>query len=243
MRTERIFRNYLVKALFFMLMLITCLSVHLVAYADTLPVGSIAYANVDTKLNIRREPQGLIIGGIPKGTTVTILSEIDRNGYYRIRVHSTGQECYAYGEYLEPLYTEPTIGNVFESETPPKNESQLENYNEFLTISQFRNPQLEDATLVVISERKLNLRKRSNRKGARIMYLGYGDRLQVVNPEIKNSYVLVKDISSGKVGYVDTDYVVFESAYNAHLDSLNTTIETDSLANCCTTIGCWCQCK
>ena len=75
-----------------------------VASAAVMPAGSIAVVTADTKLNLREEPQGKIIGKLARGKEVTILSEIDRDGYYRIMVNETGLECYAYGEFLEFLY-------------------------------------------------------------------------------------------------------------------------------------------
>lgn len=242
MRTERNFKNHSVKALIFTLVLIACLSVQMVAYAESLPVGSIAYANVDTKLNLRQEPQGLIIGGIPKGETVTILSEVDRNGYYRVKVNKTNQYGYAYGEYLARLYTVTSSENLSENKTQGTTTVATPDYSDyFLTIGQLEDPYLKDATLVVVSEKKLNLRKSASRKGYRILYLTYGDKLQVVDPRIKNGYVLVKDISSGKTGYVDINYVVFEIAYNAHLENGTIPIGADSIPDCCEAIGCWCQ--
>lgn len=202
----------------------------MVASAAVMPAGSIAVVTADTKLNLREEPQGKIIGKIARGKEVTILSEIDRDGYYRIRVNETGLECYAYGEYLEFLYagsaTQQPVYSVPEQE-PVRTEEPTYTYEEEegITIP-------EGTILVVNSDAKLNMRKKPSRKGARIQYLYDGELLQVVSSKVKNNYVLVRDFNDGKVGYVSLDYVVFEGD-----ESLNEKV--CSPENCCP--NCICQ--
>lgn len=177
----------------------------MVASAAVMPAGSIAVVTADTKLNLREEPQGKIIGKIARGKTVTILSEIDRNGYYRIRVNDTGLECYAYGEYLDFLYsgtaTQQPVVSIPEQE---------QNRAEEPTYEESENSIPEGTILVVVSDAKLNMRKKPSRKGDRIQYLYYGEKLEVVSSQVKNNYVLVRDLEDGKVGYVSLDYVVYE---------------------------------
>lgn len=225
MKTER---NYITRIVIFILVIFLLVEMHMVAYAAGMPVNSTAVVSADTKLNLRAEPQGEIIGKLARGEMVTILSEIDRNGYYFIRVNKTGQECYAYGEYLtfvevgtnyQPQVNYPTYTEPEESE-----ESETE-YSEW-----------ENAILVVTSEKKLNMRKKPDRKAPRIKYLYFGEKLQVVSPKIKNNYILVKDLTDGKVGYVDIDYVAFE----------NTVIYNSVPKNnvpCCECSNCFCWCK
>ena len=194
----------------------------MVASAAVMPAGSIAVVTADTKLNLREKPQGKIIGKIARGKQVTILSEIDRDGYYRIRVNETGLECYAYGEYLEFLYagsdSQQNVSNIPEQDQTRSEEPE------------YSVP--EGEILVVVSEAKLNMRKKPTRKGDRIKYLYYGDRLQIVSSEVKNNYVLVRDLEEGKVGYVSLDYVVFEGD-----ESLNEKV--CSPESCCS--NCICQ--
>ena len=224
MRTERSYRNFF-SMVICMVMLIACLSVTVVAYAEGFAVGTTVFVNVDTKLNLRDKPQGNIIGGIRRGEAVTILSEIDRNGYYRIRVNKTGEVCYAYGEYL----TLQNIENVKVEKYPQDNviTSGWIDYDK--PLSEYDDPDLENATLVVISDSKLNMRKGASRKAARVKYLYYGELLQVVSPEVKNGYILVKDMVDGKVGYVDTEYVTFENP------------DVIEEPDYCDSTNCWCQ--
>lgn len=200
----------------------------MVASAAVMPAGSVAVVTADTKLNLREKPQGKVIGKIARGETVTILSEIDRNGYYRIRVNETGLECYAYGEYLEFLYSgtttqQPTV-SIPEQE-PSYTEEPTYEYESEESIP-------EGTILVVVSDAKLNMRKKPSRKGARIQYLYYGEKLEVVSSKVKNNYVLVRDFNDGKVGYVSLDYVVVEGD-----ESLNEKV--CSPENCCP--NCICQ--
>lgn len=221
MKSKRNCRRITLGTMIGVLALVICILTRtaMIASAAVMPAGSIAVVTADTKLNLREEPQGKIIGKIARGKEVTILSEIDRDGYYRIRVNETGLECYAYGEYLEFLRAgsatqQPSV-NVPEQE-PTRDEESEENVP-------------EDVILVVISEGKLNMRKGPSRKKDRIQYLYYGDRLQVVSSEVKNNYVLVRDLRAGKVGYVSLDYVVLEEDFNQNQCDSNT---------CCSNCSC-----
>lgn len=200
MKTERNFGIYFLTTVICIAMLIASLFVP-TATAEGFPIGSIAYVCADTRLNLRAEPQGEIIGDIARGKTVTILSKIDRNGYYFIRVNQTGQECYAYGEYLE--LKELSSTTVSSSDTSNSNSSISIDYSE---ASKYAKGDI----LYVISNQKLNLRKKASRKSDRIIYLNYGDTLEVISTKVKNNYILVKDLSTNKIGYVDTSYVDFE---------------------------------
>lgn len=197
MKTDRNYRIFFLVAVICIAMLLSGFSVNS-ANADGYPVGSIAYVNADTRLNLRAEPQGTIIGDLAHGKTVTILSNIDRNGYYYIRVNQTGQECYAYGEYLtlQETGTQPAKTEVT---TKPSTSITTES-------SKYK----EGEILFVVSKQELNLRKKPSRKADRIIYMHYGDKIQVISSKVQNNYLLVKDLSTGKVGYVDTSYIDFE---------------------------------
>lgn len=204
-------------------MLLAFLARMMVAYAaESSAIGCVAIVNADTKLNLREEPQGKIIGKLPRGESVTILSEQDRNGYYKVLVHRDNMECYAYGEYLTILHTNTSITNTSSNSTTVKPDNSNVYYEE-------KKSEWENATLIVVSDKKLNLRKKPSRKANRIKYLEDGDRLVVMSPEIKNNYILVKDLADGKVGYVDINYVVLESEYE------NSGCKT----KCCENCTCW----
>lgn len=199
----------------------------MVASAAVMPKGSVAVVTADTKLNLREKPQGEIIGKIARGKTVTILSEIDRNGYYRIRVDETGLECYAYGEYLEFLYSgsatqqpAPSVPEQAPSYTGPTHEYESEE-------------SIPEGTILVVDvDTKLNMRKKPSRKGDRIQYLYDGEMLEVVSSQVKNNYVLVRDFNDGKLGYVSLDYVVIAG-------DENTDKKVCAPGNCCQ--NCICQ--
>ena len=253
MKTERNFLVCSVRVLIIAVVFLASLFVTSTnAYAAGLPVGSVAYANVDTELNMRDRPQGNIIGGVPKGETVTILKEVDRDGYYFVKVDKTNRTCYVYGEFLKLLRLPGEISEPTVQVTPPPQiqipipETQpVMDTSIFLPLSQLNGTVPENATLVVTSERKLNLRKRSNRNGDRIKYLLYGDVLQVVNPQIKNNYILVKELATGKVGYVDIDYVVFAEAFQSHIGTsyYYYTQPTSTPPSCCVDANCPCLYK
>lgn len=207
------------KMLVAVVALITCVVMFPVECfaGEPLPVNSIAIVIAD-RLNLRREPQGEIISDIARGGLVTILSERDRNGYYRVRVESTGREYFAYGEYLR--FFSAAANTPAPTATPAPQPTQTP----IVIIPTTPSVQVEDTTdsgmsegteLVVISTAKLNMRKKPSRKGHRIKYLNYGDRLQVVSGKVQNNYVLVRD-AEGKVGYVSLDYVVEVQEFTYH---------------------------
>ena len=222
MRTERSYKKVF-SMVICMVMLIACLSV--TAYAEGFAVGTTVFVNVETKLNLRDAPQGNIIGGVRRGESVTIMSEVDRNGYYRIMVDKTGEVCYAYGEYL-------TLKNIENVKVPQKDPSDFMWIDYDKTLSEYDDPDLENARLLVVSDAKLNMRKGAGKKFARVKYLYYGAELVVVSSEIKNGYVKVKDVVDGKVGYVDTRYVTFKNPNE---------IFNEDEYDCGDEFYCWCQ--
>ena len=222
MKTRRFFAKVTLIAIC-IAMLVTLLAPKIIAAAaEELPLYCTAKVTNATKLNLRREPQGEIIGKLAKDKTVTILSNIDRNGYYFIKVHETGLECYAYGEYLSFVsygeYSTPVEPSIKYEEPLPSPSGSI---------------YYEGATLVVRSDKKLNMRKKPSRKGYRLKYLNDGDLLEVESTDIINGYILVRDLSDNKLGYVSLDYVV--------LDDCDDYFEK-SQCNCnCICTSCYCN--
>lgn len=175
-----------------MLIILTVTNVH--AQASGIPVGSIAYVNVSDFLNLRREPQGEIIGQIARGEKVTILSGPDRNNYYQICVNKTGEVCYAYGEYL--------VGTQIQS-------SPIEATGNSNNVSN-KKPTMQGTGvyMTVNSDYKLNMRVGPNRSERRVRYLANGEIVEVLDETIKNNYIKVRAESDGKIGYVDLNYLV-----------------------------------
>lgn len=225
MKTRRTFTKVTLIALTIAL-LVTLLAPSIVATAaeGELPLYCTAKVTNASKLNLRREPQGEIIGKLARDKTVTILSNIDRNGYYFIRVQETRLECYAYGEYLSFVsygeYSAPVEKpNEYEEKLPAPSGSIY----------------YEGATLVVRSDKKLNMRKKPSKKGYRIKYLDDGDLLEVESTDVINGYILVRDLSDNKLGYVSLDYVVLDDCEDYY---------QQSTCNCnCTCPGCYCNNK
>ncbi len=230
MKAERIFGRMFTLVICIIL-IITITATTVAAANESLPLYSTARVVNASKLNLRREPQGEIIGKLASGKTVTILSEIDRNGYYHVRVDETGLECYVYGEYLafESLgnQTTPVVPNF--TYEPDEEVS----YDEIFSSSE-ETFYYEGATLVVTSDKKLNLRKKPSRKGYRLKYLYNGELVEIVDPTVKNGYIRVKDISDGTIGYVSIDYV----AYDGYVED----VILPSACNCnCQCPGCYCN--
>lgn len=196
------------------------------AFAEGLALNSLAYVNVDTFLNLRLEPQGEIIGQIPDDEIVTILSKIDRNGYYKIRVNRTQEEGYVYGEYLSSLYY---FSEDYNYSNTTSNTSETKDDYTVITIDGLT----EGTTLVVTSKYKLNMREKPNVNGPRVKYLYLGDTLQVLSTQIENDYIYVKDVSTNLVGYVNINYVAV----------VNSDISTDhECCSCCKNCTC-CECQ
>lgn len=237
MRTGRNFVTYIVSIVTLVAILLASLSVQAFAYGEELPIGCVAYANVDTELNMRDQPQGRIIGGVRKGETVTILSEMDRNGYYYVLVNKTQQKCYVYGAYLKYSHTpsDTTVGSPTQVPVSPNRPTTTVTQSSILNGVTLE----EGMTLVVTSEKKLNLRKGASRKADRIMYLTYGDKLQVVSPQTKNGYLKVRT-SNGKVGHVDIDFVMVEQVFDSL--GMEVIVPMATIPPCCECSTCDCAC-
>ena len=206
MKANRIFCKVLALVIIITMIVTALASTVAAASNESLPLYCTARVVNATKLNLRREPQGEIIGKLATNKTVTILSQIDRNGYYHVRVDETGLECYAYGEYLEfvayHVQNTPVIVPGFTYE--PDEEI---TYPEIFESEGEKPGYFKGATLVVTSEKQLNFRKKPSRKGYRLKYLYRGDKLEIVSSTVTNGYILAKDLSDGMIGYVSLDYV------------------------------------
>lgn len=220
-------RNYytwVILALVLVFSLITPTSA--LAY-EGLAVNSLAYVRVDTLLNLRSEPQGEIIGGIPDGEVVTILSKIDRDGYYKIRVNRLNLECYVYGEYLSPYYyfddEDVSYEDIFHT-TPTPEEDFTTSTIDGIT---------KNAMLVVSTEYKLNLRDKPSLKGNRIKYLYKGDTLQVLSTKVENGYIHVRDMATNYAGYVDERYVTLIKWENENPSTSLCTCTCCKHCSCC----------
>lgn len=228
MKAERISRKVTTLAICIILIIATLATTVVAAASESLPLYCTARVVNATKLNLRLEPQGEIIGKLATNKTVTILSEIDRNGYYKIRVDETGLECYAYGEYLAFVsygtQSTPVVVPPFTYE--PDDEEPTYEYDSS------EKAYFEGATLVVTSDKKLNLRKKPSRKGYRLKYLYNGELLEVVSDKVQNGYIRVKDLSDGTIGYVSLDYVA--------LHGYEETLPEDCTCNCLC-ISCYCN--
>ena len=203
MKAERISRRTFTLVICIILIITVMANTVVASASESLPLYCTARVVNATKLNLRREPQGEVIGQLATDKTVTILSEIDRNGYYHVRVDETGLECYAFGEYLAFVSYGTTNTPVI---VPPFTYEPDEDYTE-PEYDSSENAYYKGATLVVTSDKKLNLRKRPSRKGYRLKYLYNGELLEVVSTKVENGYIRVKDLSDGTIGYVSTDYV------------------------------------
>lgn len=190
-----------------------------------LPKGSTAYVNVKDFLNMRAEPKGEIIGKIAKGEKVTILSGPDRNSYYQIRVDKTGEVCYVYGEYLVGS-TNLADGQIQQG----ANQS-----------SKKPNKIPEDTStgtyMIVVSDKKLNLREGPDKKKNRVRYLSNGEWVEVLDTNLQNGYIKVMAVNDGKKGYVDIKYL--QSVNNQNNEPiLDNTVQT---CTCNCTCGCECH--
>ena len=229
MKANRIFGK--VITLVICICLITTVLASTVAAASTegLPLNCTARVVNATKLNLRREPQGEIIGKLATNKTVTILSPIDRNGYYHVRVDETGLECYAYGEYLAfvsygtqstPIIVPPFTYEPDENDYTTEDES-TGDYAYYI-----------GAQLVVTSDKKLNLRRKPSKSGYRLKYLYNGEELEVVSTKVQDGYIRVKDLSDGTIGYVSLDYVMLKDTGNNYFE-ICTCNCTCTCSSCC----------
>lgn len=203
----------------FCLLLLVSFVVPITAHAQESVFGYVAEVNVNTTLNLREKPTGKVIGSLQDGMRVTILSELDENGYYKVIVHSNNQVGYVFGEYLVLLYqslptTTPST-STNQGTVDQGNTSQGNNVDGNVWYN---------VTFVVDSDKKLNLREQPTVQSKSIEYLYAGDKVRVLSIYIQDNYMHVQNISTGTVGYVDMNYVVPEHEYDG-----NSTITQESL--------------
>ena len=216
---------------------------------SSLELYSLAYVKVDTFLNLRLEPQGEIIGQIPNNAVVTILSQRDRNGYYKIQVNKTNEVGYVYGEYLSAYYyfddNDVSYAELFRpTPTPSPSPTPIPTIKEIRTISTSDGFSLVEDTLVVLSQYKLNFRSNPSINGERIKYLLGGNKLQLLSYTVSDNYILVKEISTGLTGYVDYRYVGYKEGVSVKRLTVTDvyTPETTPTYGCCQYCQCNCQC-
>lgn len=102
-------------------------------------------------------------------------------------------------------------------------------------VSELKNVDLTNATLVVTSGLPLNLRETPNIHGQWIRYLYDDQELRVVSPLITNNYILVEDVSDGKTGYVDIRYVSMYVKENTSPTPPPSTSTPTTCHDCCGT--------
>ena len=175
------------------IMMIVSISMPITAMAfESFSVGSVVYVNVEDYLRIREEPQGEIIGQIPRGGTVTILSQRDRNGYYKVRVNSTGETGYCYGEYLTSEKIERR-GKTSATTKEETHDSATEWY-------------IGDLAYANVSQR-LILRKGPAKKTKSIGYIEKDTEVEIMSEMAENGYIEVKVLKTGTIAYVDSYYL------------------------------------
>lgn len=166
------------------LILAMMLSTPIVALAAGFTPGTTVYCCAETKLNLRATPQGEIVGQIKRGEQLTIMSNVDRNGYYQVRVNSTGENGFAYGQYLTTEKVEPI-------KQPTREER--------ATASRY----LEGEILYVASAERLRLRTKASTDDSSklIRWLETDEAVVVLNTKVTNGFLYVQTVSDQLKGY------------------------------------------
>ena len=160
-----------------------------------LEVGTTAYVTADV-LNLRANPQGEIVGGARKGSSMTILAGPDRDGYYEVNYN--GSIVYVYGEYLTG--TVSTQSNSLITEARSKQPEW-----EYFTIVDGEVKPLAFANI----PKRLALRRKPSTDATIIGWLHHGEPVIIEEEKTRNGYVKVSTLK-GKVAYT----------YIAHLSVL-----------------------
>ncbi len=116
------------KKLFALVLALTFLTAFFTyASADTIYLVN----TEETGINVRANPQGEIIGGIPKGTLVTSLGVVKYDGCDWVMVQYGDQIGYLFGEYMAKVaedygcYPCPVYPQIY-SNPAPSNDSQID---------------------------------------------------------------------------------------------------------------------
>jgi len=175
------------------IMMIVSISMPITAMAfESFSVGSVVYVNVEDYLRLREEPQGEIIGQIPRGGTVTILSGRDRNGYYKVKVNSTGEIGYSYGEYL----TSEKVERKGKAPVTTKEEDREVTTEWYIGDNAYAN----------VSKR-LILRKGPSKQTKSIGYIEKNTEVEIMSELAETGYIKVKVLKTGTIAYVDSYYL------------------------------------
>ena len=166
------------------LILTMMLSTPIVALAAGYTPGTTVYCCAETKLNFRAAPQGEIIGQIKRGEQLTIMSNIDRDGYYMVRRVSTSELGYAYGQYLTTEKVEPI-------KSPTREQQDI------------ANRYLEGEILYVQSAERLRLRTKASTDDSSklIRWLETDEAVVVLDTKVTNGFLYVQTITDQLKGY------------------------------------------
>lgn len=187
------------------IVMILAISMPTIALAyDGFQVGATVYVNVNDYLNLRKEPQGEIIGQLPRGETVTILAKKDRDGYYQVKVNSSGKTGYCYGEYLtqtkveknrktQPATTDgPNVGDIYSIHTA-------------VTLRLKREPS--------ISARYYR-------------FFEDGEQLEILDTKVQEGYIKIRALKDGQEGYAYFKYMTKVKSASQASQNPTTTIST-----------------
>lgn len=183
-------RNMFTRGLMIIIaMVIMAVSMPITALAsDSFQVGATVYVNVNDYLNLRKEPQGEIIGQIARGETVTILAKKDRDGYYKVRVNRTNETGFCYGDYL----TQEKI-------------SKKGNANATATV---KNETLKVGDIYSIHTAvTLRLKKEPSIKSNYYRFFSDGEQLKILDTKVQEGYVKVLALKDGQEGYAYFKYM------------------------------------
>ena len=166
------------------LILAIMLSTPIIALAAGFTPGTIVYCNAETYLNLRSSPQGEIVGQIKRGAELTIMSNVDRDGYYQVRVNATGENGFAYGTYLSAEKVEPIRQATREEKD-------------------ISSRYLEGEILYVNSADRLRLRTKASTDDSSkvIRWLETDEAVVVLNTKVTNGFLYVQTVNDQLKGY------------------------------------------
>ena len=157
-------------------------------------------------LNLRKEPQGEIIGKVRYGEKVEVLNGPDRNGYYEISYK--GSTYYAYGSYLNfgsELPDMPTVGSATQQQPSKKPGTataiMVEPKYYFLDEAGYNPVVFADCV------EKISIRTYATTKSIRKKWVPKGDMLIVLEPKITKGFVKVRTLDGEVEGFALASYL------------------------------------
>lgn len=168
-----------------MVMIIAISMPTIASASDSFSVGAKVYVNVNDFLNLRAAPQGEIIGQLARGEVVTILAKKDRDGYYQVKVNSSGKTGYCYGEYLTQQKIEKTRNSKVSNDVDLK-------VGDIYSIH----------TAVT-----LRLKKEPSINANYYRFFSDGEQLEILEAKVQEGYVKVRALKDGQVGYAYFKYM------------------------------------